>query len=147
MFTQRRVLSVPGTEHISYCCTDPPAVVFSVLWDKIGSLTKSSLRFHLGQLAKVTARRQNDPKIDVLAVIEFILRSAALREDLGLKYAHMTPFMAMLRDEPIGTILEMKALAETKMKEDGESMSVSLDSSSRGLPDVIMFDVPPNEGP
>lgn len=90
------------------------------------------------------AHRQNDSKIDVLAVIDFILRCAAPRENLGLIYAQTTPFMAMLRDEPIGTILEMKALAETMMNEDGESMSLSIDSSS--LPDIVMFNVPPNEG-
>ncbi len=109
-----------------------PQAVFAAIWEKIGSLTKSSVTFHLGQLAKVMEREEDDSKINVLEVIKFILH-------LSMTYAEMTPFVSMLRDAPIGTILEIKALAKKLKREDSDSMSYSTTGSENH--DIDMLDV------
>lgn len=142
------------TVHLPSCSvgtiTDPAADMFAALWEEIRSLTRSSLTFHLGQLAKAMERRQNHSKNDVLAFIDCVLLRAVLREKSSITYeGHVTPFVSMLRHAPIRTILDIKAIAETSMREDSESMSW-ISTVSTGIPDSILtdaFDVPPNGGP
>ena len=104
---------------------------FAALWEKIGSLAKSCLTFHLGQLAKAMVRGQNESKLHVLQIIEFILVSDVHNDPLSMSILFMfvNPFMSMLRDAPLDTILAMKELAEAKMTEDRDSMSWSPTSS------------------
>lgn len=127
--------------------TVPPEVFFAAVWELVGSLTRSSLTFHLGQLAKAVERGQNDSKLDVLAFLDRILLRAALRPYSSITYeGHGTPFVSMLRDASIGTLLEIKALAEKKMREDSDSMSW-ISTGSTDIPDGMIVEVPPNEGP
>ena len=130
------------TVHLPSCSivtiTEPPNVVFDALWEKLSSLTKASLTFHLGQLSKVMERGQKDSKVDVLEIIDFILRTG-LRHDSRSKHTLISPVMSMLGDALIDTILEIKKLAETKLIGDGETMSW-ITTVSDGIPDHIMTD-------
>lgn len=140
-----------GTAQISYFIlvkgTVQPELLFAALWEEVGSLTKSSLTFHLGQLAKAVARKENDSKLDVLSFIDCVLLRAVLRPNSSITYeGHGTPFVAVLCDASIGTLLEINALAETKMTEDSDSMSWTT-SGSTDIPDGMILEVPPKEGP